>query len=205
MRSDEYNWDTYPKTYAAQVVQVKKRRTLSINRGDFKIVDGGICLKDGLLPLPPNHKLLYEEIIDLAPTSVHEVGCGWGNSLANINVLTAGGISVYGSEISQKQIDGTKAKHPWLAKHIVLNDITKSPVTPCDIVFTAAVLMHLGDKNLEKAVRNIAASAKQYILLSENPRRDYPDVFFRVSPKGWEDAKVKRKERGDAQLIIISK
>ena len=205
MRSDEYNWDIYPKTYAAQVVQVKKRRTLSINRGDFKIVDGVICLKDGLLPLPPNHKLLYEEIIDLAPTSVHEVGCGWGNSLANINILTVGGISVYGSEISQKQIDGAETRHPWLKKYITLNDITKSPVTACDIVFTAAVLMHLSDSNLEKAIKNIAASAKQHILLVENPRRHYPTVFFCVGPEGWEDAKVKEVERDGGQITIISR
>ena len=205
MRHDEYDWNKYPGVYAAQVNRVQGIHTLVLEHNDVDVSGGRIHMKKGVLPLHPNHVLLYETLLELSPINVHEVGCGWGNSLANINVLTAGGIYVYGSEISQKQIDGAETRHPWLKKYITLNDITKSPVTACDIVFTAAVLMHLSDSNLEKAIKNIAASAKQHILLVENPRRHYPTVFFCVGPEGWEDAKVKEVERDGGQITIISR
>ena len=205
MKHDEYNWSTYHNAYAAQVAHVLKKRTLSFGHNDFEIIEGEIHMKKGLLPLHPNHKLLYETIIDLSPVDVHEVGCGWGNSLANINLLTGGQVAVYGSEISQEQINALLLKYSWLKKQVALNDIVSHSVKPRDIVFTTAVLMHLGDSNLDSAIRNIAASTKQHIIMIENPRRHYPSIFFRIGPEGWEDAKVKEIKRGEGQLALISK
>jgi len=203
---DDYNWGLYPRQYSHQLMDILKDFTLVLTSDNYEMIDGQIYIKEGFSPIHLQHKLLYETIIDLSPEDVHEVGCGRGNHLVNINTLANGAIKTYGSDISKKQLKDLQVDHPQLAGDVNQVDIVKNPVMPCDIVFTQAVLTHLSDSNLEKAIINISISAKRTILIMENfKRRDYKTIFKRINPMGWEDSQIEEISREGAGIIIISK
>lgn len=81
---DDFEWSKYNKKYCKQISEIEKENTLILPEGKYSIVEGKIVLEPSLLPLHPNHKLLYETIYDLKPGSLLEVGCGCGDHLANI-------------------------------------------------------------------------------------------------------------------------
>lgn len=203
---DDYNWRLYPQQYAQQLIDISKEHTLVLTSDNYEMIDGGIHMKGGFSPMHPQHKLLYETIIDLSPEDIHEVGCGRGNHLANINMLSNGAIKTYGSDISEEQLKDLRADHPQFAGNVAQVNIVQNSVMSCDIVFTQAVLMHLSDSNLEKAIINISISAKRTILIMEGfKRRDYKTIFKRINPMGWENSQIEEISREDAGIIIISK
>lgn len=205
MKSDEYDWTKYHKHYNSLKARLAKTHTQVLTPENHKLVEGEIIMKEGELPMHPEHKLLYETILGINPPEVHEVGCGWGDHLFNIMWLN-GDITVWGTDISQKQIDSAVERHPFLGECTRKHDITKGPAYHTELVFTQAVLVHLSDSNLRKAILNIAASAQNHILFMENlKRRDYPQIFRDINPSGWEKADIERVDRYGAGIIIVSR
>jgi len=206
MKNDEFDWRAYPKHHAWLMKRSEGKVTQFLSGGDFDVVDERIIMREGVLPLGRQHKLLYETIMELKPKDVHEVGCGWGNHLANISILTNGAIDVYGSEISEKQIEIALTKCPWLNNRITLGSVMVDDIPERDIVFTITVLMHLSDINLEKAILNIASSAKKHIVMTENlDRRNYASIFSGINPEGWGGSKIKIIRRDGGNITVISK
>ena len=203
MHKDEFNWGSYPSAYAQQKANLMRSHTHLLTEDNHDLVAGQIIMRQGAKPLHAQHKILYETILGLNPIDLHEVGCGWGDHLANLLLLDRD-ITTYGSDISQKQIDVTLERHPWA--DVWQHDITIGPVEKVELVYTSAVLLHLSDDNLKKAVLNITISARRYILMEENFfRRDYIKIFREINPTGWEDANIEKVDRDDASIIIISR
>jgi len=63
---------------SGELKAIEKQHTLRLAPGDYLLEAGALRARSAKLPLHPNHRLLYETILQLAPGSVMEVGCGGG-------------------------------------------------------------------------------------------------------------------------------
>lgn len=172
-------------------------------------------LNRDILPLHPNHKLLYETIIQLSPSSVIELGCGGGDHLRNINTL-APEIKLYGRDISTDQIKLLKERHPELIAEIEQLNITlphpfNEPTV--DIAFTQAVIMHIhtGKSNLVALSNLFRYATKQVILMENWSRHDFKqDIEFLFSKEmiPWQSIYMYFREFTDfekTQLMVVSR
>lgn len=171
--TDDFDWELYPEHYQGELKNMARSHTLILKPGDYEFKNGLLLMKNKILPLHPNPRLLYETILQLRPNSVMEIGCGGGNHLRNINILSPK-VELYGLDLSEKQLAFLKTSHPNLNAEIEQFDITlpnKLDFPNVDIVFTQAVIMHIktGNSHLV-ALANLFRIATQQVILMENWR-----------------------------------
>ena len=168
---DDFDWRWYHLHYQAELTETKDTHTLVLSPGDYTFSDGALSLQSDVLPLHPNHRLLYETILQLNPTSVLEVGCGGGDHLANLSTL-APGIGLYGRDRSAEQLSLLRLRHPELNADIDQLDITlpySSRWPAVDLSFTQAVIMHIHTGNGHRvALSNLFKATTKYVVLMEN-------------------------------------
>lgn len=118
--------------------------------------------------------------------SVLEVGCNVGRNLEILKAIKPE-LSVWGIEpntkafrIACKSLSGSR-----IFKKSIF-DIKWS--NKFDLVFTAGVLIHIGDEDSEKAIRKICEASRRYILAIEYYSKKRVAVLYR----GLEDALYKR-------------
>lgn len=75
---DDFDWRWYHYHYQAELSEIKKVHTQVLSPGDYTFSNGILTHQSSALPLHPNHRLLYETILQLGPSSILEVGCGGG-------------------------------------------------------------------------------------------------------------------------------
>lgn len=168
--TDDFDWKTYHLHYRGELEEISKSHTLVLKKGDY-IFDKGILRKnnENILPLHPNHRLLYETILQLSPQSLLEIGCGGGDHLHNISIL-ASAIKLFGLDLSAEQLSFLKERHPELNAEVKQFDITL-PLPYCtpkvDIAYTQAVIMHIktGNGHLVALFNMFNISTKQVILM----------------------------------------
>ncbi len=170
--TDDFDWGIYNIHYRGELQDISKVHTLILQKDDYIFQDGRL-LKNNTkkLPLHPNHRLLYETILQLAPSFVLELGCGGGDHLHNIKILFSE-IELFGIDLSLKQLKLLKERHPNLKAKLKQFDITLplSYDTPSvDIAFTQAVIMHIqtGNGHLV-ALSNLFRVATKQVILMEN-------------------------------------
>jgi len=183
---DDFNWSRYSIHYQGELELGSKTRTLSIGPDDYKFEGGGLLHKSSQLPLHPNVHTIYETILQLQPKSVLEVGCGGGDNLSNIHTLEPS-LHLRGVDISPEQLNLLTRRHPRFAGMVEPCDITQpvSHITPADLVFTQAVLMHIGINNgrWERGIKNLFHLANCQIVLMEYwPKHDYFALLSRLTP-----------------------
>jgi len=184
--TDEFDWGIYPDIYKKELSDIAKIRTQILNPNDYIFTNSELKINNDILPLHPNHRLLYEAILQLSPSSVVELGCGGGDHLRNINTLSPG-IQLFGRELSNEQIKLLKNRHPDLNAEISQLDITlphpfNSP--KIDIAFTQAVIMHIhtGKSHLAALSNLFRYATKQVILMENWTRHNFmKDVEFLFS------------------------
>lgn len=119
----------------------------------------------------PNHLLILEIIGQLKAASVHEVGCGGGDHVANASVLYPE-VKVTGGDRGATQLDLALQRHPELQGKVGLQDITMpfSSQWPCsELVYTQAVIMHIHTAVSHMvALSNMVRMAQKHLLLMEN-------------------------------------
>lgn len=170
---DDFEWRRYHYHYQAELAEIKKSHTQVLSPGDYAFSGNVLSLQKDILPLHPNHRLLYETILQLTPSSILEVGCGGGDHLYNLQIL-APFISLYGRDLSTEQLSFLRRRHPELKADIGLIDITLpfSSLWPVvDLCFTQAVIMHIhtGNGHLV-ALSNLFKMAIKFVVLMENWR-----------------------------------
>ncbi len=168
---DDFNWKEYHRIYGKQLSELSEIHTQILKNGDYVFKNKELALNHDILPLHPNHRLVYETLLQLSPNSVIEVGCGWGDHLYNMKLLCPE-IKLSGIDLSDKQISNLRKRHPELRADIKQLDITlpypfSYPIH--DIAFTQAVIMHLkvGNSHLI-ALSNMFRYATKQLLLMEN-------------------------------------
>ena len=169
--NDDFDWQFYTDHYKFELSQIHKEHSLILNPNDYVFASGELKINKNVKPLHPNHRLLYETILQLSPSSVFELGCGGGDHLHNISILDSK-IQLYGVDISPEQIKLLHQRHTDLKATVEPLDITlphpnDSPVV--DIAFTQAVIMHLKtESNHLRALENLFKYARKQVILMEN-------------------------------------
>jgi len=208
---DDFEWPEYSKKYSEQISKIEKENTLILPEGKYSIVEKKIVLDPSLLPLHPNHKLLYETIYDLKPSSLLEVGCGCGDHLANIQKILPE-TKINGSDLLDDQIKFLLSRHPGLKTkaNLFVQDITISPPDiKVDLVYTQAVLMHIHRNNRHlSALKNMFYASKKYLVLIENwSRHNFYNDLRKVSRRRdfpWENIYIYTNDDGKQILLVIS-
>lgn len=208
---DDFEWSEYNKEYSKQISEIEKQNTLILPDGKYSIVEGKIVLESSLLPLHPNHKLLYETIYDLKPGSLLEVGFGCGDHLANIQKILPE-TEINGCDLLESQMRFLLARHPELKTNanLFVYDITISPPNiKVDLVYTQAVIMHIQRNNRHlNTLRNLFHASKKCIVLMENwSRHNFYNDVIKISREPdfpWDICKIYANDDGKQILMVIS-
>lgn len=168
--ADDFDWRAYSREYRTELAAIERTHATRLDPGAYRYADGAVTHVAGL-PLHPNHRLIYETVLRLRPTSVFEVGCGGGDHLHNLHVLDSS-IELHGGDRSEEQLGLLRERSPDLPADVRLLDITlphsaRLPVV--DVAYTQAVLMHIqtGNGHLV-ALSNLFRLARRQVVLMEN-------------------------------------
>jgi hypothetical protein len=170
---DDFDWNTYTAdSYERRLVGVVERDSQAVAKsGELSYDEANGCVVSTGRPIHPNQQVILEAIGRLKPTSVHEVGCGAGDHLANGKALYPT-IRFSGADRGQTQLDLAAKRHPELAESLSLQDLTMpfSHHWPrADFVYSQTVLMHIHTAVSHfVALANMVNSANQFVLLMEN-------------------------------------
>lgn len=170
-RDDDFDWNIYTLRYKDDINVTQKDHTLILKPDDYVFITNELKINKPILPLHPNHRLLYETILQLSPVSVLEIGCGGGDHLHNLTILNQN-LTLFGVDISKGQIDYLHQRHPALQANIRNIDITLPPrldEMQVDVAYTQAVLMHINTGyNYLHALANMFRYAQKQVVLMEN-------------------------------------
>jgi SAM-dependent methyltransferase len=170
--ADDFDWELYNIHYRGELEDISKNFTQILKKDDYIFKNGKLVKKrKTILPLLPYHELLYETILQLHPESVMELGCGGGDHLANIHLLSPE-IKIHGFDLSDKQLALFRDRHPDFHEEIEQFDCTvpfPKATRKVDIAFTQAVIMHIqtGKKHLN-VLQNMFSIANKQVILMEN-------------------------------------
>ena len=183
---DDFNWSRYSIHYQGELELGSRTRTLSVGPNDYKFENGQLFHISSRLPIHPNAHTIYETILQLRPKSVLEVGCGGGDNLSNLHTLEPS-LQLRGVDISPEQLKLLTQRHPRFAGMVEPCNITQavSHIAPADLVFTQAVLMHIGINNgrWERGIKNLFHLANYQIVLMEHWfKHDYFTLLSRFTP-----------------------
>ena len=172
---DDYYWSFYTDHYLEELNDVSKSFTVRLNPGDYAFKENSLRKVLEVPQLHPNHRLLYETVLQLEPKSVLEVGCGRGDHLNNLSILSPDTI-LLGVDISRRQISLLRNTYPRLNSNVKVFDIsqdtTKLRLPNVDMVYTQAVLMHIQEKaRYINALRNLFVLFSGVVILMENWNR----------------------------------
>jgi hypothetical protein len=169
--ADDFNWERYNDYYKQEIIDSEKVNTLKLKPGNYSFNNNELIKSSDILPLHPNHRLLYETIYLLKPHSVAEIGFGGGDHILNLNLLLPG-IQVLGYDRSIKQLNFALQRSPQLKDIIREFDITmpfSSKLAQVDIAYTQAVLMHIKTGNGHLVgLSNMFRMANKQVVLMEN-------------------------------------
>ncbi len=170
---DDFDWDNYTAdSYARRLKDdVEKRFRAISHEGQLTFDPATGTVRSEGEPIHPNQNLILETIGRLNPASVHEVGCGGGDHLANAARLFPG-TEVTGGDRSAGQIRFALERHPQLRGRLGIQDITMpySKAWPtAELVYTQAVIMHIHTAVSHfVALSNLVRAAGKWVLLVEN-------------------------------------
>lgn len=170
--NDEYNWPDYHREYVGQLNELRKKDGLDFFITHFT-ANETIIFHDNL---HPNWKELYSTIYELKPKSVFEVGCGGCYHIKNIVTIlpllegNIGGMDLLGDQlrfgISFADLPISIARHLLIGNFTDSEDVKKI-AQGYELVYSHAVVMHMGTENAVRTLQNMAKVSYKYILLIE--------------------------------------
>ena len=169
---DDFDWDNYTgDAYARQLDRMSGELQMIADQGELSFDPATGHVTCGEPPLHPNALAIFEAIGQLQPKSVLETGCGGGDHLGNGMGLFPE-ITFKGGDRSQGQLDLAVKRHPKLAGHVGLLDLTMpfSRHWPtAEFVYSQAVIMHIHTAVSHfVALSNMINLSTRHVLLMEN-------------------------------------
>jgi hypothetical protein len=224
-KGDDFDWGVYTHHYREELREIGGEHLLVIKPGDYAYRDGTLEKVNATTPpLHPNHRLVYETVMRLAPASACEFGCGGGDHLANLQFL-APSMKLFGFDISEHQLALTRERHPSLSAELKQRNIAlrdgepdegghpAAALVPVDLSYSQAVLMHIqtGDAHV-RALENMFRAAGKHVVLMENWTR-HPFVedirgLHAAGRIGWPTLHFHYRESpeyGVPHLMIVSR
>jgi len=103
---------------------------------------------------------IYHTCLALGAKRVCEIGCNVGNNLQSFPKK----YNVEGIDINEHAIEIAKERYPefWFSQTDITN--TQAQDNGYDLVFTRGVLIHLNQKEVEDATRELIRISKKYIF-----------------------------------------
>ncbi|WP_432816831.1 hypothetical protein [Sulfitobacter sp. JB4-11] len=212
---DDFDWETYTAdSYERRLKGVVERENRAVAKsGELRLdPQSGRIEVDGQ-DIHPNQRAILEAIARLKPDSVHEVGCGAGDHLANGAALFPH-IAFSGADRGQTQLDLAARRHPELAPHLSLQDITM-PLSRhwphADLVYSQTVLMHIHTAVSHfVGLANMVNTARKYVLLMENQQcHNFVEDIINLRDGGhfaWQEMFIHRFDgTTGARTILLSK
>lgn len=168
---DDFNWENYNSEYREEIKHIQKTHTLKLKKDDYSFNGKELVKASGVLPLHPNHRLLYETMLLLNPSTAVEVGCGGGDHLYNLNQLLPDCL-IYGLDRCDKQLAFVLERSPELKNALRRYDATmpfSKNLPRVEVAYTQAVIMHIktGHAHLS-ALANLFTMASKQVVLMEN-------------------------------------
>ena len=169
---DDFYWKFYTDHYVEELRNVSRQFSVILNAGDYVFKADELTKVSGVQPLHPNYRLVYETILQLSPATVLEVGCGRGDHLHNLSVLSPG-LALHGIDVSKRQIDLLNRTYPNVSADVEVSDISlpgaELRLSTVNLVYTQAVLMHIQEPTrYEQALQNLFRLSTDYVVLMEN-------------------------------------
>lgn len=168
---DDFDWRVYSTHYAEELKEMEQDYVTRLAPQDYVLTGSSLTRGASARPLHPNHRLLYETLLQLTPQSVMEMGCGAGDHLYNMNCL-APEIRLLGGDRSRSQLNFLKRRSPDLKASVSQIDITQplpKSLPQVDISYTQAVIMHIKtDDHHLTALSNMFQLATKQVVLLEN-------------------------------------
>jgi len=210
---DDFDWDNYTRdSYARRIKNdIESEYVTKVDPSQAKIdfASGRVRLKG--VNMHPNHQLLLDAIAHLHPASVHEVGCGGGDHVANITRLFPE-CAVSGGDRGLSQLKMAADRHPELQGKLGLQDITmpySSHWPKADLVYSQAVIMHIHTAVSHLvALSNMFRCAKKHVLLVENTQcHNFVEDIMALHCGGhllWKNMQLHVFERHGARGILAT-
>jgi hypothetical protein len=170
---DDFDWDNYTDdSYHRRIKNDIESEFLAIAEpGDLTFDSKTGTLTRKGLGLHPNHSAILEAIGQLQPETVHEIGCGGGDHVANAQIVFPE-IQTSGSDRGISQIELARQRHPSISARYDVLDATMpfSKYWPnADFVYSQAVIMHIHTAVSHfVALSNMFSMANKYVFLMEN-------------------------------------
>jgi len=185
---DDFDWRAYSTHYAEELKEMEQDYLMRLAPEDYLFAEGILTRQSSARPLHPNHRLLYETLLQLAPQSAMEIGCGAGDHLYNLSLL-APKIYLSGVDRSQDQLTFLKRRSPNLKAAVTQLDITRplpKPPPGADVSYTQAVIMHIKTEDHHlTALSNMFQIATKQVVLLENWRHHlFLDDIRRLHAQG---------------------
>ena len=205
---ESYTIDSYAILRHVDIESVSITRVYP-SQAVIDVASGRVRLKGA--NMHPNHQLLLDAIAYLCPTSVHEVGCGGGDHVANITRLFPE-CAVSGGDRGLTQLEMAADRHPEIQSKLGLQDITmpySANWPKADLVYTQAVIMHIHTAVSHLvALSNMFCCAKKHVLLIENTQcHNFVKDIMALHSGGhlpWQNVQLYIFERNGARGIIAS-
>lgn len=174
---DDFDWRRYEGHYRTELKNLSAEHSQRIRPGDYAMEGGQLNRVGDILPLHPNHRLLYETIVQLAPASVVELGCGGGDHLHCLELLLPD-TQFHGFDRSPEQLGFLRERNPDVRATLELLDATmpySRDLPTVDVGYTQAVFMHIQTGNGHRvAMANLFHMATKQVVLMENwSRHDF--------------------------------
>ncbi|MBO9449386.1 class I SAM-dependent methyltransferase [Tropicibacter sp. R16_0] len=212
---DDFDWDNYTAdSYHRRLKEDVETEFRAIsNKGQLSFdAETGHVTSHGE-GIHPNHQLIFEAIGQLRPETVHEVGCGGGDHVANASTLFPD-VHVTGGDRGQTQLELALQRHPQLKGRIGIQDITMpfSTAWPkADMVYSQAVIMHIHTAVSHfVGLANMVRQANDFVLLVENNQchnfvRDI-EALFAGGHLAWDTLQIYRMDgSGGARGILLAR
>ncbi|QYX57479.1 class I SAM-dependent methyltransferase [Roseovarius sp. SCSIO 43702] len=210
---DDFDWDNYTSdSYARRIKNdIESEFITKVDPADVDIdFDAGRVRLKGA-SMHPNHQLLLDAVAYLQPASVHEVGCGGGDHVANINRLFPE-CAVSGGDRGLTQLEMATSRHPELYGKLGVQDITmpySSHWPKAELVYSQAVIMHIHTAVSHLvALSNMFHCAKSHVLLIENTQcHNFVKDLTALRDAGhlpWQNMQLHIFERNGARGILAS-
>lgn len=170
---DDFDWDSYTDdSYKRRIetdIESQFQAVATTDQLSFDKNSGHVSVSGH--DMHPNHLLILEAIGQLQPRTVHEVGCGGGDHIANGQTLFPD-IRFTGGDRGQTQLDMARERHPDLRDTVGLQDITM-PLSRhwprAEFVYSQAVLMHIHTAVSHfMGLTNMVNLSERFVLLMEN-------------------------------------
>ncbi len=212
---DDFDWNNYTAdSYARRLkgdIEAHYETAIDVAATKVDRVAGHVDFQS--VQVHPNVQLIMNTVARLAPTSVHEVGCGGGDHIANVKRLFPDIIAT-GGDRSENQLRFALERHPDLAKGFGVQDITMpfSQLWPrAELVYSQAVVMHIHTAVSHfVALTNMVRMAQKYVLLVENLQAHNFVSDLRALYEGgqldWETMNIYAVDgREGARAILLSR